>query len=308
MQTDKQPVVLIGGGTGLVGSRLSQILRDSGYTVWHLSRRSNPDAEFPAFAWDPAAGTIEETAVAGADYIINLAGAGIADQRWTQARKRLIIESRTHSTKLLLSTLQQLNRQPHAYISSAAIGIYGNTGDQIVTETDPPGSGFLAESCIAWEAAIDEVMAAGIRTVGLRIGVVLSTKGGALEKLLLPLNFGTAAYFGDGGMWYSWIHIDDVCRMFQFAMENEQLQGYYNAVAPEPVTNREFTRQIVDASGKRALTLPAPAVGLRLAMGEMADVILNSNRISSEKIATAGFSFRFPKLDEALRDILEKKI
>ncbi|MBK7874089.1 MAG: DUF1731 domain-containing protein [Saprospiraceae bacterium] len=148
----------------------------------------------------------------------------------------------------------------------------------------------------------------GIRTVGLRIGIVLSTKGGALEKFLIPLNFFVAGYFGDGNQWYSWIHIDDICRMFQYAMEHEELEGFYNAASPNPHRNKEFTKKIVEASGKPALLVPGPVFALRLVFGEMADTILNSNRISSEKIEAAGFQFRYPELDMALKDILERKI
>lgn len=300
--------VLIGGGSGLVGTRLSQLLSKSGYEVLHLSRSANLNAPFPAFEWDLDKGTINEAAIERADYVINLTGAGIADGRWTAERKRIIIESRTKSTRLLLDTFQKLGKNPKAFLSSAAIGIYGNTGEKLVTETDPPGEGFLSESCVAWEKAIDEVAAAGIRTVGLRIGIVLSTKGGALEKFLQPLNFYAAAYFGDGQQWYSWIHLDDVCRIFQYALENNEMKGYYNTVAPQPVRNKEFTAQIVKASGKPALTLPAPEFALRLVFGEMADTILNSNKIVCEKIQKAGFEFQHPALYSALQDLLERKI
>ncbi|HMN90013.1 MAG TPA: TIGR01777 family oxidoreductase [Saprospiraceae bacterium] len=300
--------VLIGGGTGLIGNRLSVLLRDKGYQVLHLSRQANPSATFPAFAWNPAQGTIDENAVQQADYVINLAGAGIADKPWTAARKQLIIESRVQSTRLLLQTFQKTGKQPLAFISSAAMGIYGDTGDREVVESDPSGTGFLAESCMAWEQAINEVTAAGIRTVGLRISIVLSTQGGALAKLLLPIRFHAGAYFGDGQQWYSWIHLDDVSRMFVFAIENDHLTGYYNASAPNPVRNKDFTQQIVRAMRKLAVIAPAPAFALRAAMGEMADVILNSNRLRADRITQSGFQFDFPELDGALRDLIARKI
>ncbi len=300
--------VLIGGGTGLIGNRLSVLLRDKGYRVLHLSRQANPSATFPAFAWNPAEGTIDEDAVQQADYVINLAGAGIADKPWTAARKQLIIESRVQSTRLLLQTFQKTGKQPLAFISSAAMGIYGDTGDREVVESDPPGTGFLAESCMAWEQAINEVAAAGIRTVGLRISIVLSTQGGALAKLILPIRFHAGAYFGDGQQWYSWIHLDDVSRMFVFAIENDHLNGYYNASTPNPVRNKDFTQQIIRAMRKWAVVAPAPAFALRAAMGEMADVILNSNRLRADKIAQSGFQFDFPTLDGALSDLIARKI
>lgn len=300
--------VLIGGGTGMIGTRLSQILSESGYEVLHLSRTRDLSATFPQFEWDLHKGTINEAAVERAEYVINLAGAGIADGRWTDERKRVIIESRTKSNELLLKTFQKLGKKPKAYVSSAGSGIYGDTGEKLMKETDPPGEGFIPKSCIQWENSIKEVATTGVRTVAMRMGIVLSTRGGALERFLQPLNFFAAAYFGDGQQWYSWIHIDDACRMFQYALENEHLEGFYNAVAPNPVRNKEFTAVIVEASGKPALTLPAPEFALRLVFGEMADTILNSNKISCEKIQKAGFEFQYPALQHALRDLLKRKI
>lgn len=301
--------VLIGGGSGLIGIRLSEILEEHGYTVEHLSRTTDPDARFPAYAWDVRNGTIDEAAVERADYVINLAGAGIADKPWTDARKQVIIESRTQSTRLLLDTFRKLRKEPKAYLSSAAIGIYGDRGEELLTEDSEPGkSGFLAESCKAWEQAIKEVAATRTRTVALRIGVVLSTKGGALEKMLIPLKLRSAAYFGDGSQWFPWVHIDDVCQMFLYALENESLEGFYNAVAPNPVRNKAFTETLVDAYGKSVLTLPAPAFALRLGMGEMADTVLGSTKVSAQKILDAGFVFQFPELKPALEDILERKV
>ncbi len=300
--------VLIGGGTGMIGMRLSHILRDEGYKVHHLSRKADPTAEFPAFSWDLKKGTIDETAVERADYIINLAGAGIADGRWTEKRKKIIIDSRVNSAHLLLKTIQKLDKKPQAYLSSTAIGYYGNRGDERLHETDAPGEGFLTESCLAWEKSIHDVSDSGLRTVGLRIGVVLSIKGGALQKMLIPLHFFVATYFGNGRQWYSWIHIDDLCRMFQLAMENDQMSGFYNAVAPQPETDKDFTKILAKAAGKPAVVMPVPSLGLRLIFGEMADTILFSTKVSSEKIEQAGFEFRFPQLKEALEDILKRKV
>ncbi len=302
------PTVLIAGGTGLIGMRLSELLRENGYEVLHLSRKEDKNAAFPAYRWDVEKGEIDESAVAKSDYVINLAGAGIADKPWTEARKRLIIESRTQSARLLLATFQKLNKKPAAYLSGAAIGYYGNRGDEWMEETEKPGTGFLSESCILWEKAIQEVMNSGIRTVALRIGIVLSTRGGALEKMMLPLQLLTATYFGDGKQWYSWIHIDDVCRMFLFAIQKESMQGFYNAVAPTPLRNKAFTQALVIASGKPALLLPAPAFALRLALGEMADTILGSTKVSAKKIQDAGFAFNFPTIEVALKDLFKKKI
>lgn len=291
----------------MIGMRLSALLRDRGYKVEHLSRSANPKAEFPAFGWDLQKGTIDEVAVERADYIINLAGAGIADGRWTDERKQLIINSRVDSTHLLINSLQKLNKKPQAFISSAAVGYYGNRGNRLMHESDAPGIGFLTESCLEWEQAIQEVAATGIRTVALRIGVVMSTQGGALEKMLIPLRFFMATYFGNGEQWYSWIHLDDLCEMFLFAIEQEQMNGFYNAVAPHPETNKDLTKILAKASGKPALVVPVPAFVLRLIFGEMADTILFSTRVASKKIEQAGFQFRFPLLEPALRDLLEKR-
>lgn len=300
--------VLIAGGTGLIGHRLSQILRAQGYDVLHLSREANSDAEFPAFAWDLERGTIDENAVQRADFVINLAGAGIADGRWTPKRKQMIIESRVKSAHLLLQAFQKLDKKPLAYLSSAAIGYYGNRGDEMMTEDKNPGQGFLTESCLEWEKSIQTIAATGIRTVGLRIGVVLSKKGGALQKMLIPLNFFVSTYFGNGKQWYSWIHIDDLCQMFLFALAKEQVNGFYNAVAPNPVRNKDFAKQLGQASQKPTLVLPVPAFLLRFIFGEMADTILFSTRVSSQKAEQAGFQFRYPNLMEALKDIFKRKV
>lgn len=300
--------VLIGGGSGLIGTRLSQVLRDRGYEVQHLSRTPDPTAEFPAFGWDIKNGTIDEHAVQRADIVINLTGAGIADKRWTDERKEIIIRSRVDSNHLLAKIFQKLGKKPLLFLSSAGIGYYGNRGDRLMHELDPPGEGFLSESCIEWEKSIEDVANLSIRTVAFRTGIVLSTKGGALEKFLIPLHFFTSTYFGNGEQWYSWIHIDDLCRMYLFAIENETVNGFYNAVAPDPDTNKEVAKTLAKVVNKPVLVLPVPAFALRLVLGEMADTILYSTKVSSEKIEQAGFEFRFPLLAGALQDLLERKI
>lgn len=297
--------VLVGGGTGLIGTRLSQLLSEEGYEVSHLSRTAHPDAKFPAYQWDVAAGTIDKAAVAQADYVINLAGAGIADRPWTKARKQLIINSRVQSAALLADTFQKLGHSPRAYLSSSAIGYYGDRGNKWVSEEAGPGDGFLSESTQAWEAAIQGVAQRGIRTVGIRTGIVLSTQGGALEKMLIPFRFYTGTYFGDGEQWYSWVHIDDICRMFIHAMQNASMEGFYNGVAPSPVTNKRLVKTIKEVKNSPALIVPAPALALRLAMGEMADAILDSTRVLADKIKETGFTFEYPTIDAALKDLLD---
>ncbi len=299
--------ILIAGGTGLVGKRLSVLLKEKGHDVLHLSRRPDPKAAFPTFQWNPAAGLIDQSAVERADYVINLAGAGIADSRWTEARKQLIIDSRVQSAYTLLKAMKSVGKAK-AYLSAAAVGYYGDTGEKLVDETSGPGKGFLAESCVEWEKAIQGVAASGIRTVGLRIGIVLSARGGALQKMLLPLRFGVNTYFGSGSQWYSWIHIDDVCRLFIAAIENEEMKGIFNAVAPNPVTNLQLAKTLGKVWKGPSLLAPVPAIALRLAMGEMADVVLAGSRVSSAKTAASGFVYAFPDLEGALTDVLSRKV
>lgn len=301
--------ILIAGGTGLLGQRLSFLLKEKGHTVSHLSRRRNMEATYPAYQWDLVSQEVEEEALANADCIINLAGAGIADARWTAARKKLIIDSRVDAARLLKKCIEEGKTKAKAYISASAVGYYGNRGDEWMKETDEPGTtGFLSESVVAWERSIDEVAATGIRTVAFRIGIVLSTKGGALEKMLLPFKFFNGTYFGDGSMYYSWIHIDDMARMFIEAVEQDQYKGYYNGVAPHPATNKEIILACKKALGKMAIIMPAPTLALRTAMGEMADMILYSTKVSSEKVEQTGFRFQFPELLPALKDLLARKL
>lgn len=299
--------ILIAGGSGLIGQRLSYLLEVQGFEPLLLSRSKRPDSSYTTYTWDPKQGHIKEKAILEADYVINLAGAGIADGRWTENRKRLIIDSRVNSNKTLLQSFQKLDKWPKAFLSSAAIGYYGDRGEEWLEESSSPGTGFLAESCQAWEEAVAEISATGLRTVVLRIGIVLSKKGGALAKMLLPLKAGMSTYFGNGRQWYSWIHIDDVCQMFIDAIKNEKFNGTYNAVAPNPVRNKTLANKLVSTVSHFALALPAPEFALRLAMGEMADIVLSSNRVSSEKVQQIGYKFAYPELEGALEELLNKE-
>ncbi len=301
--------VVIAGGTGLLGKHLSHLLTEKGYAVRHLSRKRNLEATFPAFAWNLNAGTIDEDVFQNADYVINLAGANLADSRWTKARKKVIIESRTQSTLLLKSAIEKMDERPKAYISASAIGFYGNSGEQLMKETAAPGNdGFISECVVAWEKAIEKVNETGIRTVALRTGVVLSTKGGALKELLTPFKFLTGSYFGNGQQWYSWIHIEDMSRIFLKAIEDDNIKDIYNAVAPNPERCKDLVYTLKKALKSPALVLPVPAFTLKLIMGEMSSIILDSTKVSSEKIQKAGYEFKFPELLPALKDILERKI
>jgi uncharacterized protein (TIGR01777 family) len=297
--------VLVAGGSGFIGSRLVERLQAEGHRVRLLTR--TPRAEHH-FGWNPADGQIDDEAVRGADVVINLAGAGIAEKRWTPERKKLIISSRVDSARVLGQAFRRLQHLPQVYLAASAIGYYGNSGERLMTENDPPADqGFLSTSTVAWEQATETIAAMGIRTVTLRIGIVLEQSGGALREIIRPLRWGIGAYFGDGQAWYSWIHRDDVCRMFLWAMDTTGAEGIYNAAAPNPVRNRELVRATARAMGRRALLMPAPVFALRVLLGEMADVVLNSTRVSADKVRQEGFSFQFPTLEEALADIFRPK-
>jgi uncharacterized protein len=301
--------ILIAGGTGLVGFRLSHILRGMGHTVHHLSRRANPKAEFPAFAWDIEKETLDINAFQNADYIINLAGSGIVDKRWTAARKKDIIDSRVQSTLLLKKYLTTTPNKVKAYISASAIGYYGDRQEALLMEDAAPADkGFLSESTIAWEKAVGEIANTGLRTVAIRIGIVMSTQGGAMEKMLIPFMFRLGVYFGNGQQWYSWIHIEDLCHIFVWAIENDKAQGIYNGVAPNPLTNYDLTKAMATAKGGFHILLPAPSVAMRIGMGEMADTVLGSTKVSSQKIENQGFTFKYPTALEAIKDLLARKI
>ncbi|MEM9920455.1 MAG: TIGR01777 family oxidoreductase [Bacteroidota bacterium] len=300
--------ILISGGSGLIGSRMSQLLTEKGYTVIHLSRNPSKKAGYDSYRWDLDKDYIDNEAIQRADYVVSLAGAGIADKRWTPSRKKLIIDSRVRSNLLLKKSFEQLGKVPKAYVAASAIGYYGDRGETLVNETSGPGKGFLPESCIAWENAIHAVNDNGWRSVILRVGIVLSTRGGALEKMIQPMAFRMGAYFGNGQQYYSWIHIDDLCRMFIWSIENEEAKGIYNAVSPYPVSNKQLAYDLGRAMDRKALILPTPAAALRIAMGEMADVVLTSTRVSAQKMLDAGFGFQYPAILPALKDVLDRKI
>jgi len=295
------PTILLAGGTGLIGARLAEMLREKGHTVRLLTRSPKGENQF---GWNPAAGMLDETALQNVDFVINLAGAGIADERWTAARKREIVESRVQSARTLQEAFSRLGIRPKAYLSASAIGYYGNSGERWMTEADAPvDASFMVECCRQWEAAADKVAALGIRTVKFRIGVVLAKEGGALAEFVKPLRFGLGGYFADGQAWYSWIHLDDVCRFFTWAIENPSVEGVFNAVAPQPARNKDLVKAIAKAMHQPAIFAPGPAFLMRLALGEMSAVILNSNRVSAEKAIRAGFQFQYPDLVTALNQI-----
>lgn len=295
--------VLITGGSGLIGQHLTQLLQHHGYKVIHLSRSAH-SGDVTTYQWDIEQGQIDERAIQQADHIIHLAGAGIADKRWTKARKQVILDSRVQSTSLLAKALRSVDHQVKSFISASAIGYYGDRNAEWLTEESEPGKdGFLEEVCIEWEKAADEVAAEGLRTVKIRIGVVLAREGGALPKMVQPMRFGLATYFGDGQQYYSWIHVEDLARLFLFAVEQENMQGVYNAVAPNPLTNKAFTKAVRSGLQQTALLLPAPSFALRMALGQLSDAVLYSARVSADKVQKAGFSYKWTSVAEAVRDL-----
>lgn len=299
--------ILLAGGTGLVGSRLLDQIDYSKYKVHILSRKKKPDTErINYFTWDFQKMEIEKGAV-DVDYIINFTGAGIADSRWTDARKKLLISSRVDSARLIKKGLENSGHRPKAYISASAVGFYGDRGSEKLTEHSPVGEGFMADCCQQWEESAKELTPLVDRLVVNRIGIVLSTKGGALPKILMTKAVGVYNYFGSGSQYYSWIHIDDLCRVFLKNITDESMSGIYNAVAPEPLTNKDFTIKIKDTLGGLA-ALPAPKFGLRLLLGEMADVVLNSNRVYSTQLEKENFHYDFSDLGLAVKDLLDRKI
>ena len=303
--------VLIGGGTGLVGSRLAQLLTDRGDGVRLLTRSPDRrDAPYPLFHWDAARGTLDARALDGVTHVVNLAGAGIADARWTARRKALVIESRTDTTALLADAVQAHGPRVEAFVSASAVGYYGDRGDALLDEDSGPGEGFLSESTLLWERAVGEFAGqTGVRTCALRTGIVLSTRGGALEKMLQPARLGVSGYFGNGRQYYSWIHIDDVAGAYLAALDDERYVGPLNAVAPNPATCKTLAQVLAKALPNPCIAAPVPAVGLRLAFGEMAHTILDSTRVVSDKLEHGlGYRFRFPELRGALDDLLRREI
>ena len=297
--------ILITGGTGLLGSQLTRKLIEKGHRVSFLTRNPN-QGNVPGFKWDPENKSLEEGAFDKVDTLIHLAGAGVADKRWSDKRKAVIFNSRVEGSKLLFEQLASIDHQVGTFISASATGYYGiDTGDTWVGEEDGPGSGFLADLCVHWERAADQFDGQGIRTVKFRIGVVMSPVGGALEKLIVPVKLGVGAPLGSGDQYMSWIHLEDLCELFIHAIEDPKIAGTYNAVAPQPLTNREFTRLLAKETNRPLFMPPVPSFVLKLMLGEMASIVLGGNRVSSKKIETTGFDFRFDNGGSALKDLLK---
>ncbi len=304
--------ILITGGTGMVGQHLTQLLLSKGYEVIWVSRtageRKIGPAIIPIVAWDLQQQTIDEAAIQKADHIIHLAGAGVADKRWTVKRKQEILDSRTQSSALLVKALKTIPNKVQSVISASAIGWYGpdeeNPSATPFTEESTSYNDYLGTTCKAWEESIAPVTEFGKRLVKLRIGIVLSKTGGALAEFKKPLKTGVAAILGTGKQMISWVHVQDLCNMFLYAIETPSMQGTFNAVAPHPVSNKELTLTLAkQKNGSWFIPFYVPAFVLKIILGEMSIEVLKSATVSSRKIEEQGFKFEYPTVQLALRDL-----
>jgi uncharacterized protein (TIGR01777 family) len=294
--------LLIAGASGLVGSALVPLLKAENSDVTRLVRSAVKSGEIE---WHPERGLIDAPALEGFDAVINLAGDGIANGRWTEEKKRRILDSRVNGTRLLSETMAKLSRKPKTFINASAIGFYGSRGAELVDEESGPGEGFLASVCRQWESATAPAEQAGIRVVKLRLGVILAKDGGIMGSMLRPFKLGLGGKVGSGEQIISWVAMDDVVAAINFILQHETLRGPINLVAPHPVTNEEFTKTL-----GRVLSRPTfmamPAFAARLAFGEMADeMMLSSTRVTGKVLNGAGFKFQFPELEGAVRAMLQ---
>jgi hypothetical protein len=297
-------IIAITGSSGLVGSALTRALEADGHLVRPVVRRA-PREGANEIRWDPDKGTIDAAEFATVDGVVHLAGENIAGHRWTKSFKQKIVDSRVRSTKLLCDTFANLASKPTVLVSASAIGYYGNRRSEPLDESASPGQGFLAELCQQWEAATVRARDADIRVVNLRIGFVLSKEGGGLAKMLVPFHLGAGGVIGSGQQRISWIALDDLVRAIQFALSAAAVAGPVNAVAPNPVTNREFTKTLGSVL-HRPTILSMPAFAARLAFGEMADeMLLGGAHIEPRALTAASFQFEYPQLEPALRHMLE---
>jgi uncharacterized protein (TIGR01777 family) len=297
--------ILISGGTGSIGLLMADYLQERGHEVGLLSRSKRADIGFQVYLWDPAENMLDPEALDSCEYIIHLAGAGIADKTWTRERKKEIIESRVGSTDLLHRKVREQNPPLKAFISASAVGYYGQvTSDRIFVENTKAANDFVGKTCFLWEQAAERFEDLGIRTVRLRLGIVLMENGGALEKMSKPVQMGFGAALGTGRQFIPWIHWKDVIGLFDKALSDTRMSGAYNAVAPAFTTNAEFTKAL-----GRVLTKPiwlpnVPGFVLKVLLGERASLVLKGSRVSAEKAVTAGFEFEYSDLDKALQDLL----
>jgi len=309
----EMPVVLISGGTGLIGSALTNHLIERDYEVVILSRQKNKASSNPKITysfWNVEQQIIDPQIVQKADHIIHLAGAGVMDKKWTSDYKKTILESRTKSAELIINCLKENSQNLKTFVSASAIGWYGEDSKPLerkegFIETDLPEQDFLGETCLLWEAGVEPVSGLGIRLVKLRTGIVLSNKGGAFKEYKGPLNFGVAPILGNGKQVVSWIHIDDLCRMYCEAIENNYLHGSFNAVAPEPVSQKTLILTLGQKMrNKFFIPIYVPAFILKLVFGKRSIEILKSATVSDKKIKAMGFTFLYPTIESAIDELI----
>ncbi len=307
-------VVLITGGTGLIGRALSQALLEKNYQVIVLTRNpsriSNESPHIRYAGWNPDQQTIDLDTVAKADYLVHLAGEGIADKRWTKKRREEIRSSRVKSGEFIVQTLLNNPNKVRAVVSASAIGWYGEDPEipnpRPFREEDPADKGFLGSTCEAWEQSLEPLTNSSIRLVKLRTGIVLSRDGGALPEFMKPVKYGVGAIFGSGKQRISWIHIDDLVRAYIMAIENDGMRGVYNAVAPNPVSNREFMLNLAHIlKGRFHIPVYIPAGILKLVLGKLSIEILKSTTVSADKLHYSGFTFLYPSVEAALRQLIQ---
>lgn len=306
--------ILITGGTGFIGKSLTTELLKRGHELTVLTRdpsKYTPVNRMRYAAWDIGKGYIDEDAVKAADAIVHLAGAGVADKRWTDQRKKEILNSRVKSGQLLCKALSTIPNHIGTVVSASAIGWYGPDpqvpNPQPFKESDPAAHDFLGQTCLAWERSMEPIPAMGKRLVLLRTGIVLHPDGGALEAFMKPLKMGVAAILGSGEQVISWIHLEDMVQLYVHAVESQEMSGVYNAVAPYPVNNRTLTVSLAKSKhGNAFITMRVPAFFLKLALGEMSMEILKSATVSSSKLSSAGFKFAYPTIDEAMHAFFRK--
>jgi hypothetical protein len=297
--------VLVTGASGFIGTALVSALRQSGHEAIALVRRT-PRPGAAEIQWDPG-GAIDGTKFSGADAVVHLAGESVASGRWNEQRKARILNSRVQGTQTIAASIARANPRPRVLVTASANGIYGDTGDKVVTEAEPAGTTFLAEVGRQWEQATRAASDAGIRTVMLRIGIVLSAQGGALARMLPPFRVGVGGRIGDGRQWMAWITVDDLIALFLHALKTESVRGAVNAVAPNPVTNADFTRAL-GAVLKRPTLFPVPAYVVRTVFGQMGEeLLLSSNRAVPKAALASGFQFRYPEIRGALEHVLKSR-
>ncbi len=298
--------VVLTGGTGFIGKKLTQLLLENGFSVSILSRSPKKKSEgISYFQWDIEAGTIDESAILNADYIIHLAGENIGAKRWTAGRKKAILDSREKSTQLLYACLQKHNKQLESFISASGVGIYGAINDELVcTETTPAASDFLGTVCQKWESATVPIHNLGIRTVQIRTGLVLGKGDGVLQQLLPLFRYRLGSAIGSGKQYMPWIHIDDLCRIYLAAITNSEMKGPYNAAVDDGTTNASFSAALAKVLGYTIWLPNVPAFVLQLVLGEMSQLVLQGRRVASDKIEETGFQFQFTDLEKALRHCL----